>query len=151
MPPGVIDLQFSEDRRDVVHRAVQALAEGFIVVFPTDVGYFAAVSALSAAAAERLAKSVGDCCDVVLGVKHGDEAADYLPPGYGHARRLMRRGWPGSLFIDFPVDEEETALGRLPGVVREMLVKQGRARVWLPCHKVIQDVLQLLVGPVVLV
>ena len=46
MPPVVIDLRSAEDRRDVVHRAVQALAEGGVVAFPTETVYGLAASAL---------------------------------------------------------------------------------------------------------
>ena len=36
MPPVVVDVRAAEDLRDVVHRAVQAVAEGKLVVFPTE-------------------------------------------------------------------------------------------------------------------
>ncbi len=39
MPPVVIDIRSAEDSRDVVHRAVQALAEGTLVAFPTETVY----------------------------------------------------------------------------------------------------------------
>ena len=46
MPPPmqslVIDLRRTEDARDVVHRAVQALAEGRTVAFPTETDYVVA-------------------------------------------------------------------------------------------------------------
>ena len=46
MPPVVIDLRNAEDRRDVVHRAVQALAEGGLVALPTETVYGLAANAL---------------------------------------------------------------------------------------------------------
>ena len=39
MPLALIDLRRAEDLRDVVHRAVEALAEGKLVVFPTETVY----------------------------------------------------------------------------------------------------------------
>ncbi len=45
MPPAVIDLRSAEDWRDVVHRAVQALAEGGVVALPTETVYGLAASA----------------------------------------------------------------------------------------------------------
>ncbi len=39
MSAVVIDLQDVEDQRDVIHRAVQALAEGQLVAFPTETVY----------------------------------------------------------------------------------------------------------------
>ena len=46
MAPVVINANTAEDQRDVVHRAVQALAEGKIVCFPTETVYGVAASAL---------------------------------------------------------------------------------------------------------
>ena len=54
MPPVVIDLASADDPRDVVHRAVQALAEGKIVAFPTETVYGLAASALDESAVLRL-------------------------------------------------------------------------------------------------
>ena len=45
MPPIVIDLRKADDSRDVVHRAVQTLAEGKLVVFPTETVYGVGASA----------------------------------------------------------------------------------------------------------
>lgn len=54
MPPVVIDLQSTEDPRDAVHRAVQALAEGRLVAFPTETVYVVGASALHESAVARL-------------------------------------------------------------------------------------------------
>ena len=48
MAPVVIDLKKAEDPRDVVHRAVAALADGKLVALPTETVYGVAASALSA-------------------------------------------------------------------------------------------------------
>ena len=52
--PLVIDIRSAEDLRDVVHRAVQALAEGRLVALPTETVYGLAASALDERAVERL-------------------------------------------------------------------------------------------------
>ncbi|MEN6498767.1 MAG: Sua5/YciO/YrdC/YwlC family protein, partial [Thermoguttaceae bacterium] len=54
MPPVVIDVRAADDVRDVVHRAVQAVAEGKLVVFPTETVYGVAARALDAEAVDRL-------------------------------------------------------------------------------------------------
>ena len=54
MPPVVIDLRSTDDWRDVVHRAVQALAEGGLVALPTETVYGLAASALDEQAVCRL-------------------------------------------------------------------------------------------------
>ena len=43
MSPTVINLKESEDIRDVVHRVVQALAEGSIVGVPTESHYLSLI------------------------------------------------------------------------------------------------------------
>ena len=58
MPPLVIDLRRTEDARDVVHRAVQALAEGSCVAFPTETDYVVAASGRRDEAIARLAAIV---------------------------------------------------------------------------------------------
>ena len=50
----VIDLNNVEDQRDVVHRAVETLADGKLVVFPTETVYGIAASALHEEAVQRL-------------------------------------------------------------------------------------------------
>jgi len=54
MPAVTIDLKKSEDVRDVVHRAVEALSAGRILALPTETVYGLAVSALHPGAVERL-------------------------------------------------------------------------------------------------
>jgi protein-tyrosine phosphatase len=54
MPPVVIDVRNAEDARDVIHRAVQALAEGRLVAFPTETVYGIGASACRPEAVERL-------------------------------------------------------------------------------------------------
>lgn len=150
MPPAVIDLQQSEDRRDVVHRAVQALAEGHLVAFPTETGYSVAGSAFSPAAMSRLASLTEGQTHfpVGLAVRSGEEAWDYVPKMNGLGRRLTRRAWPGPVVLVFPTSEQDSALARLPAESRPHLYAEGRLALSMPGHRLILDVLQLIVGPV---
>ena len=59
MPPIVIDIRNAEDARDVVHRAVQALAEGHLVAIPTETVYGLAASACRADAVQKLLTGKG--------------------------------------------------------------------------------------------
>ena len=54
MPTVFIDLNQTEDVRDVIHRAVEALSSGKIIAFQTETVYGLAASALQPAAVERL-------------------------------------------------------------------------------------------------
>jgi len=60
----LINLRRAEDRRDVIHRAVQTLAEGKLVVFPTETEYVVAASARSVSGVRRLVQwSKGSAAD----------------------------------------------------------------------------------------
>ena len=48
MAPLVLDIESPEMQRDSVHQAVQAIAEGQVVAFPTETVYGIGASALNA-------------------------------------------------------------------------------------------------------
>src|SRR3954453_473363 len=81
MPPIVIDIHNAEDSRDVVHRAVQSLAEGQLIAIPTETVYVLAASACRADAVERLLKVKGRLSGqpMALAIKSADEALDFVP------------------------------------------------------------------------
>ena len=81
MPPVVLDLRSADDSRDVIHRAVQALAEGKVVAFPTETVYGLAASALCESAVEHLIQSKHRQAGrpLALAVRSADEALDYVP------------------------------------------------------------------------
>ena len=59
MPPVVIDVRSAEDWRDVVHRAVQTLAEGGLVAFPTETVYGLGADGLNPEAVARIYAAKG--------------------------------------------------------------------------------------------
>jgi len=81
MPPVVIDLQNTEDWRDVVHRAVQALAEGGVVALPTEPVYGLAANALDEDAVSRLigSKDRASTKPLTLAINSAEEARAYAP------------------------------------------------------------------------
>src|SRR5262245_3140577 len=101
MPPVVLDLRSTDDIRDVVHRAVQALAEGKLVAFPTETVYGLAASALIEGAVDRLiaVKGPSPGRPLALAVKSAEDACDYVPGLNPLARRLARRCWPGPVTL----------------------------------------------------
>ena len=93
MSPFVIDVRNADDPRDVVHRAVQALAEGKLVGLPTESVYGLAARALDARAVQRLVavkrRKTGH--PISLAIRSLEEALDYAPDMSPLARRLARR------------------------------------------------------------
>jgi protein-tyrosine phosphatase len=148
----VIDLQRADDPRDVVHRAVQALAEGGIVAFPTETVYGLAVSAYHEDAAVRLKTVKGrrECQPWTLAVKSADEALDYLPEMPPIAWRLARRCWPGPITLVVSASHPDSMLRRLPPTITESVVQNDMVGMRVPAHPTILDVMRMLAGPLIL-
>ena len=153
MPPTVIDLRLSEDARDVVHRAVQALAEGDAVGFPTETDYVVAASARHPKLVERLetlaARRDGEP-RLTLALKSAEEALDWAPRMCPIGRRLARRCWPGPVAMLVHDDHRESLVHRLPDTVRRSIVGGGRLRLRIPGHRMLAECMRMLAGPVVL-
>lgn len=153
MTPMVIDLRRTDDARDVVHRAVQALAEGKAVAFPTETDYVVAASARHEAAAERLrclaAERPGEP-RLTLALKSADEALDWAPRLSPLGQRLSRRCWPGPVTIIVEDDHPDSLVHRLPEGVRRLIVGSGKLRLRVPGHPMLADCMRMLAGPLVL-
>ena len=81
MSAVVIDLTSVEDQRDVVHRAVEALADGHLVVFPTETVYGMAASALAEDGVQRLLETKRRTKNhpFALAIKGAEDVLDYVP------------------------------------------------------------------------
>lgn len=153
MQPFVIDLRQSDDARDVVHRAVQALAEGRTVAFPTETDYVVAASARRPEAMQRVATiAAGWPAEPVLtlAVKSAAEALDWAPRLTPLGQRIARRCWPGPVGLIVADDHPESLLHRLPAASRSLLVGNGRLRLRSPGHAMLGECMRMLAGPVAL-
>src|SRR5258708_3006169 len=95
--PEVLGWQKASDQSQLIHRAVQALNEGQLVVFPTETVYGIAASALVPEAVERLVLGKGrsDAKPFSLAIRSSQEVLDWLPLLSPLGKRLARRCWPG--------------------------------------------------------
>jgi protein-tyrosine phosphatase len=153
MPTTVIDLRRTEDARDVVHRAVQALAEGRLVAFPTETDYVVAASARepqAAAALREISPQRAAEPRLTLALKSADEALDWAPRMTPLGRRIARRCWPGPVAMIVPDDHPESLVHRLPETARTALVGEGKLRLRVPGHPMLADCMRMLAGPVAL-
>ena len=153
MPTTVIDLRRTEDARDVVHRAVQALAEGRLVAFPTETDYVVAASARepqAVATLRELSPQRAAEPRLTLALKSADEALDWAPRMPPIGRRIARRCWPGPVAMIVPDDHPESLVHRLPETARTALVGEGRLRLRVPGHPMLADCMRMLAGPVAL-
>jgi tRNA threonylcarbamoyl adenosine modification protein (Sua5/YciO/YrdC/YwlC family) len=152
MPPAVIDLQDAEDWRDVVHRAVQTLAEGGVAALPTETVYGLAASALDEGAVGRLLAMKGReaAKPLTLAIKSADEARDYAPDLCHIGRRLARRCWPGPVTLVVDDSHPESLVRQLPPKVRQAVSPEHSIGLRVPGHPMILSVLRMLAGPLTL-
>jgi protein-tyrosine phosphatase len=152
MPPVVINLRKTEDSRDVVHRAVQTLAEGKLVVFPTETVYGVAASARRADGVRRIfeAKGRSHNSPLALAIRSVEDALDYAPSLGVKAQRLARRCWPGPITLVVKHGGDESLLRQLPAEVRAAVAPNGEVGLRVPAHSAVLDVLHMLAGPIAL-
>lgn len=152
MPPVVIDVRTADDSRDVVHRAVQAVTEGELVVFPTETVYGVAARALDPDAIARLAALKGrkPGHPLTLAIKSAEEARDYAPDMSALAERLARRCWPGPVTLVVDNSHPESLTKQLPSSVRQLVSPSGTVGLRVPGHQTILDVLRMVSGPLAL-
>lgn len=152
MPPIVIDVRNAEDTRDVVHRAVQALAEGQIIAIPTETVYGLAASAVRADAVDKLLAVKGRAANnpMALAIKSAEEAPDFVPDMSPLARRLARRCWPGPVTLVVDNGHRDGLIAQLPREVRKVIAPNGSVGLRVPANDMSQAVLRMLTGPIVL-
>lgn len=152
MPPIVIDLAQADDTRDVVHRAVQTLAEDKLVLFPTETVYGIGASARSERGVEMLyeAKGRDTTMPFALAIKSIEEAYDYVPQMGPMAERLARRCWPGPVTLVVEHHGRQGLLARLPERVLDAVAPKETLGLRVPAHQVVLDVLRMLAGPIAL-
>jgi protein-tyrosine phosphatase len=155
MPAKVIDVAQARtmgDLRDVVHRAVQALAEGHLVAFPTETVYGVAAAGLNEKAVDRLLALKGRKAGhpFALAVKGIDDALDYVPNMPMLGERLARRCWPGPITLVFDATHPDSLAHRLPPTVRQAVCPHGTIGLRVPASPLVLDSLRLLAGPLAL-
>ena len=141
----VLSWHNSPDPRAVLDRAVQALAEGRLVAFPTATGYVVAARADVPAAVEALRHRSADS-PLTLAVGSPEQAAALLPGMSAVGRRLARRCWhaPVELLYAGSLAKEAT---RLPEPIAERAASEGKLALRCPQHEAILRALHELKTP----
>lgn len=137
--------------REVLARAVETLAGGRLVAFPTETGYGVAANALHAGAVEALhdLTNVNNGQPLAVAVAGAAEAQDWLPGLSPLGRRLARRCWPGPVAIVAAGGEDGLA-SRLPETVRGRVCPEGRLALCSPPHQALLQALHRTPVPVVM-
>ncbi len=149
---NVVELNRADDPRDVIHEAVQLLAEGNLVGLPTDTVYVAAAHALNSAAVARMQRLCDEAglCPGVLALKSAVEAEDYVPDMEDLGRKLSRRCWPGPVSLLFERGKPAGLTAALPEPARNLLMSTGGVPLRVPAHDAISSVLRLTPAPLIL-
>src|SRR5688572_25210736 len=103
--------------QDVITAAIQHLAEGRLVAFPTDTTYMVAASGLSETAVRRLLQTVPGTAagaKLTVAVRGIGDALDWVPGMSRMGRRLAGRCWPGPLTLEFAAGQDDGMESRLP-------------------------------------
>ncbi|NMC20874.1 MAG: threonylcarbamoyl-AMP synthase [Thermogutta sp.] len=148
----IIDLHKAEEPRDIVHRCVQALAEGRLLAVPTETVYGLAASALRPDALERIVqlKHRVPNSPFALAIKDADELWDYCPDMPAMAWRLARRAWPGPLTLVLPEPTQGGLSKTLPDAARPWVCPNGTLGFRVPDHWVALSILRMTSGPLAL-
>ncbi|MES2791051.1 MAG: Sua5/YciO/YrdC/YwlC family protein [Planctomycetota bacterium] len=149
----VVAIQDSDDPQDVIHQAVERLAQGELVVVPTETRYVVVANGLKAESAARL-QAWGrrhDLGQAVLAVTSNARAMDYVPDLGALGGKLLRRCWPGPISFEFSVSSAVRGLSSvLPEPTQQLAAPDGLVILRAPAHDVMQGILRLLPGPLVM-
>jgi protein-tyrosine phosphatase len=151
--PERIELENSDDPRDVVHRAVACLAQGERVGLAVDGVHGIAASALQPKAVQLLGNPeahAGSSYPLTLLLKGAGEVADWVPDLTEVGARLARRSWPGPLTLVFSTPSRQSLFQKLSPPVRALFLDSARVALQVPAHPFVRDVLKLLPGPLLL-
>lgn len=148
----ILDLQTTEDPRDIIHRTVQALVEGQVVGVPTETVYGLAAHALSESAVDRLCEiKQRSEAPLAVSVASREAAADFFCDYSPLARRLAHRCWPGPLTLVVPCCHPHSATHQLPEGVRKRIIGDHDCVGFrVVDHRVVTHIHRFLAAPLVL-
>ena len=131
-----------------IREAARAIADGALVVFPTETVYGIAANATSAAAVAALSdlKSRTPDKPFALHLADPEEAQRYAGPLPVLARRLIHKAWPGPLTLVLP-DRRPHPPGRA-GLIEEAIYYRGTVGLRCPADTVGRAILRAAGVPV---
>ncbi len=149
----VVAIQDADDPQDIIQQAVERLAQGGLVVVPTETCYVVVADGLNPESVARL-QAWGERQELgsaVLAVTSNARALDYVPDLGALGGKLLRRCWPGPVSFEFCVSPDVKGLASvLPEATRELVARDGLVILRAPAHDVVQGILRLLPGPLVM-
>jgi protein-tyrosine phosphatase len=143
----ILDLLSSNDPRDVIHQAVQALAEGELAALPLEGSYVLSALATHPAAVERMEHSAlpGTAGSLVLA--SAEAATDLLPLLSPSQERLLQRCWPGPVIFRFPGALSQGLGAELPAAAARLAAPDDRLQLLVTANEAVVGILRLLPAP----
>lgn len=153
--PNIVDICKTDDPRDVVHLAVQLLAQGESVILPTGTSYVVAANALSEQAIEQFAyqakrSTFQEQFFFILALRCGAEAFDYFPNLSPLGCRLIQKKLPDALTVGLDQQTTGGVFSQLPLNTRGILTRDNKIWIRFPTHQVVSLVAAFLPAPLVL-
>ena len=142
MSDTVLNLLISRDPEADADRAAAALADGKLVVLPTETVYGVAARIDRAEPLDRLKALRGESAKPwTMHLADPQQAWDYLGPATDLHQRLVKKLWPGpvGLVFDVPVDKQAEVAGRL-GVATGELYENNTITLRCPDHPVFAEI-----------
>ncbi|MCA9238727.1 MAG: Sua5/YciO/YrdC/YwlC family protein, partial [Planctomycetales bacterium] len=95
-------------------------------------------------------KHRSDQSPFAVAIKSSQELEDYVPGASDLAKRLARRCWPGPVTLVVDASQEEGLLAHLPPEAQLRACPQGTMGLRCPAHRIVQDVMRMIAGPLLL-
>jgi protein-tyrosine phosphatase len=149
MATRILAVNPADGGNEAVREAGRALADGAIVVFPTETVYGVGANAADRRALETLSRLKSRAPDkpFTLHLARPAEASRYAGPLSTLARRLIRKCWPGPLTLVLPDGRDAAAPS--PVALPQTVYWQGFVGLRCPDHAVGRAVLEAAGVPVV--
>lgn len=143
----ILDLLSSNDPRDILHRVVQALAEGELAALPLEGSYALTALATHAEAVARLEQAASTSTEGCLILASTAAAADFLPLLTPTQERLLQRAWPGPVVFRFPGALSAGLGAELPTAAQRQAAPEAQLQLLVTAEEAVVELLRLLPGP----
>ena len=146
MTAELVPLDPDSDNTPAVQRAAKALAEGALVVFPTETVYGLAANAAIADSVRRIRDIKGREASkpFTVHISQAEQCEEFVPEIGVMGRRFMRKAWPGPLTLIFKVEDPASvpAYRRMSEAGAEAVYAEHSVGLRFPDHRVAELLLR---------
>lgn len=144
---SIVEMDATEDSRDLVHQAVATVVGGGRVAVVHPGGLVRVLSVATVAKNDPPATENVDQREFSLLVPHAEALRDWLSPVDVLALRLARKAWPGRLNLAFSAERRDGLFAHLPPTLAALARAQGFWLLESPAVASIREMAPLVPGP----